>query len=200
MNKNFYLVCFLILIANFSLKAQARSGWGIKGGLNYGSGGDINLVDTIEATVDDPSNNLGWHLGIYGKLGNLFYIRPELVYTNLSADYNNNKFKMQKLDLPVLAGLKIFGPLHIFIGPSFQFILDTDLENFSLNDVENNFTVGLNAGVGINLGKFGIDVRYEGGFSKNEADIIQIISGEIIGRLDTRPEQVIVSLSYRFNQ
>ena len=142
---------------------------------------------------------MGWHLGVYAKLGNRFYFRPELVYTNLGSDYANTKFKMQKLDLPVLAGIRLIGPLHVFIGPAFQYILSTNLENFNLKDVENNFTLGFNIGAGINLGRLGVDLRYERGFSENEVDIIGDITYDVIGRLDTRPEQLIISVSYRFN-
>lgn len=195
MTKNFIFTCLSILIT-YQINAQSNSGWGIKGGLNYGSGG--NLINTITESAENPDNNLGWHLGVYGKLGDRFYLRPELVYTNLGSNYDNIKFKMQKLDLPILAGFRIVGPLHVFIGPAFQYILDTNLDNFSLDDVENSFTIGFNVGAGINLGRLGIDLRYERGFSENEADIIGTISDDVIGRIDTRPEQLIISLSYRF--
>jgi hypothetical protein len=187
------------LFISFTLQSQSGTGWGVKGGLNYGSGGDIDLLSTIEETFSDPSSNLGWHLGVYGKLGNRFYFRPELVYTNLNSDYSNSKFKMQKLDLPVLAGFNIIGPLHVYIGPAFQYILDTDLEDFELSDVENDFTVGFNVGAGVNLGRIGIEMRYERGFSKNEANILGDISDDVVGRLDTRPQQLIISLSYKIN-
>ncbi|MEM1001996.1 MAG: porin family protein [Bacteroidota bacterium] len=190
------VLSFILIFCLLSISAQSRIGWGLKGGLNYGSSG--NVINAIGETVENPDNNLGWHLGVYGKLGNRFYIRPELVYTNLNSDYNNSKFKLQKLDLPVLAGFKIIGPLHVFIGPSFQYVLNTDLENLSLSDVENEFSVGFNVGAGINFGRLGIDIRYERGFSENEANIIGEISNTIVGRLETRPEQLIVSVSYNF--
>ena len=61
----------------------------------------------------------------------------------------------------------------------------------------NDFRVGLNFGIGLNLNRLGVDLRYERGFSDNEATLISnnIISPN--GRLDTRPEQLILSLSYR---
>ena len=169
--------------------------------MNYGSSGDI--FNSITESVQNPDDNLGWHLGFYGKIGNRLYLRPELVYTNLNSDYNSSKFKLHKLDLPVLAGFDIIGPLHVFIGPAFQYILDTDLQNFSLTDVENDFTVGFNVGVGLNLGRLGIDLRYENGFSENNAgiidpDLINDLTGDLlVGRIDTRPQQLIITVSYK---
>jgi hypothetical protein len=188
---------FLVFFVFNSMYAQSGPGWGIKGGLNYGSSGDV--INSIETSVQNPDNNLGWHLGIYGKIGNQIYFRPELTYTRLNSDYDGNKFKLQKLDVPLLVGLKVIGPLHVFAGPSFQYILNTDLENFKLSDVENDFSVGINFGAGLNLGRLGIDLRYERGFSDNETAIIEGISESIVGRLDTRPAQLILSLSYNLN-
>jgi hypothetical protein len=139
---------FICALLPMFLQSQSGTGWGLRGGINYGSSGDI--FNSITESVQNPDENLGWHLGFYGKIGNRLYLRPELVYTSLNSDYSNNKFKMQKLDLPVLAGFNIIGPLHLFIGPAFQYILNTDLEEFSLTDVENDFTIGFNVGLGIN--------------------------------------------------
>jgi len=62
--------------------------------------------------------------------------------------------------------------------------------------VENGFSLGMNIGAAINLGRIGFDVRYERGFSKNEANWT---NAEKDFRLDSRPEQIIFSLSYRLS-
>src|SRR5690606_12223707 len=105
-------------------------------------------------------------------LGNRLYLRPELIYTRTKSDYDDGDFKMSKLDLPVLVGAKIIGPLHVFAGSAFQYILDTEYDGISIDDVESDFTVGLNIGAGVNIGRFGVDLRYERGFSDNEATFI----------------------------
>ena len=56
------------------------------------------------------------------------------------------------------------------------------------------FSVGLNFGIGVNIDKIGIDLRYERGFSENEATFLTD-NGLSTGMLDTRPEQLILSLS-----
>jgi len=55
----------------------------------------------------------------------------------------------------------------------------------------------LNAGVGVNLGRLGLDVRYERGFSENEAEIIGDNITDVSGRVDSRPSQIIFALSLK---
>ena len=174
--------------------AQTDSGFGLKGGLNYGSTGDFE--NEINNNVENPDSKIGYHLGVFAKadLGRI-YIRPELIYTKLSSEYSIGDFEVKKLDAPILVGLNVIGPLHVFAGPSLQYILDTDFQtdnaNFDLGDAEDDFTVGLQLGVGLNLGKLGVDLRYERGLKENEAEF----SGLSNSRIDTRPEQLILALS-----
>jgi len=190
--KNVLLVAFMLTAAiGFS---QSGSGFGIKGGLNYGSTGDFE--NEIANNVEDPDSKIGYHLGVFAKadLGPL-YIRPEVIYTKLSSEYSVGDFEVTKLDVPILVGVNIIGPLHVFAGPSLQYILDTDFEtnnvDFDLGDAQDDFTVGAQFGVGLNLGSLGIDLRYERGFNENEAEF----SGLNNSRIDTRPEQLIIALS-----
>jgi hypothetical protein len=191
------LLTAVLVLMGATAFAQSDSGFGIKAGLNYGANGDY--FDSVEDAYKDPDGNVGYHIGFFGKLGNEIYFRPELVYTKTKSDYENNSFDMSKLDLPLLVGVKIIGPLHVFAGPAFQYILDTDFEDVTLGDVENDFTVGMNIGAGVNLGKLGIDLRYERGFSDNEISVIDanLESGLNPGRVDTRPDQLILSLSLK---
>src|SRR5680860_1261366 len=125
---------------------------------------------------------------------------PELVYTKTQSAYNLNggtKYDISKLDLPVLVGAKIIGPLHVFAGPAFQYMLSNDLEDFSINDAEKDFTVGLHIGAGVDLGRLGLDVRYERGLSENEAEFVGENVADISGRVDSRPSQVIFAVSLK---
>ena len=102
---------------------------------------------------------------------------------------------MQKLDAPLLVGLKVLGPVSVFAGPSFQYILDSKFDGITINDVKNDFSVGLNFGIGLNLNKTGVDLRYERGFNKNEGTFVNNIGLANPSRIDTRPDQLILSLS-----
>lgn len=192
------LILSTALIAVFSLTATAQddTGFGIKGGLNYNANGDY--FESIGDNAKNPDRNVGYHLGVFGKFGDRFYFRPELVYTSTKSDYDSDNFKMKKLDAPMLIGIKVLGPINVFGGPAFQYILDTEFDGVTIDDVENDFTVGLNFGIGLDLNKIGIDLRYERGFNDNEANFINTnLGSSSASRIDTRPDQLILSLSLK---
>lgn len=197
--KRLQTTLLVTVVAFFGMTAfaQTGSGFGIKGGLNYSANGDY--FESAGEAARDPDRNIGFHIGLFGKMGNRLYFRPELMYTKTKSDYNGDKFDLSKLDAPMLVGLKVIGPLNVFAGPAFQYILDSEFEGIGINDIENDFSVGLHIGAGVNLGKLGVDLRYERGFSENEAKFVNTnITTLPDSRVDTRPDQLILSLSVKF--
>ncbi|MDN3493323.1 porin family protein [Winogradskyella bathintestinalis] len=191
--KNSVVLTVFMAFIGFSVQAQNNSSFGIKGGLNYGANGDY--FDAISMNLKQPDRNIGYHIGIFGKIGNKLYLRPELVYTDTKSDYDSDDFSVKKIDVPVLIGFKVLGPLSVFAGPSFQYIMDSDFDGVDIDDVKNDFSVGLNFGVGVNFNKVGIDLRYERGFNENEATFIDNNLSTVASRIDTRPDQLVLSLS-----
>ena len=202
MTKKILLLAVLFMASTLFLKAQGD--FGIKAGLNYNTNGELSefTSDVDNIYKNDGKGKSGFNVGLYGKidLGPIF-IRPELVYTKTTSEYELNSqlidYKISKIDAPVLVGLKLIGPLNVFVGPAFQYILDNDLQNNSISDVENEFSLGMNFGASIEFGRIGIDVRYERGLSSNEADWTDA-AGKFT--LDSRPEQLIFSLSYSLSK
>ncbi|MDO9138043.1 MAG: outer membrane beta-barrel protein [Lutibacter sp.] len=204
MNKRILVLSMALLLTAFY--ANAQSGFGIKGGLSYNSNGKIS-DDSNTFIENEGKGKSGYNVGIYGKmeLGPI-YLRPELVYTKTTSEYELNTggtedYKIARLDMPVLVGLKLIGPLSIFAGPAFQYTLENDFKDIEYDRIDNDFTVGFNFGAGLELGRLGLDVRYERGFNKNESTFIENNLGGSNNeyRLDSRPEQVILSLSYRLS-
>lgn len=201
--KKVFLIAVMAL-ASATAFAQKDSGFGIKGGLNYSQNGDLiaSVGDAASDIVEGSSGKLGYHIGVFGKIELAkLYIRPEAIYTRTTSTYDVNgtptEFDNTKIDVPVLLGINLIGPLHVFAGPALQYQVENDLEGFSINEAEKDFTVGLHAGIGVNLGRLGLDVRYERGFSENEADFIGTNVTNVEGRVDSRPSQVIFSLSLK---
>lgn len=202
MKKTLLVAAFVLFGA--TTFAQSGSGFGIKAGLSYNKNGDLisSVGDGGQDIIEGAEGKAGYHFGFWGKLDfPKIYLRPELVYSKTKSSYDVNgdsqDYDISKLDMPVLLGYKIIGPLHIFAGPAFQYTLNNDLGDLVVEDVKNDFTVGLNAGVGVNLGKLGLDVRYERGFSENEAEFIDNNITTVSGRVDSRPSQVIFALSVK---
>lgn len=192
----------LLMIAGVS--GFAQNGFGVKGGLNYSDNGKIEFTDvttTGENIMEENADRkTGYHFGIFyrANLGPVF-LKPELLYTASKSSYTyNNKntdYDVSKLDLPILVGVDILGPLNVFAGPSLQYILENDLQGISLEEVEKEFTVGAQFGVGVQLGNIGLDVRYERSLTENQAEVLKLNNPEGVRRIDTRPDQFIVSLS-----
>ena len=183
------LLCFTPLFSQLS--------FGMKGGVNYDSFGELNRTDlSLENFQSDAKT--GFHIGIFGSLDLLtFYLRPELQFSQSVSQFNSNEtIALNKLEAPVLLGYKILGPLSIFAGPSFQYILKEKGTDISLGDLEENFTVGLQLGTRLKLGRFGLGIRFERGFKDNEVVILGNNDVDIAGRVDTRAKQWIISASY----
>ena len=195
----------LVMMANFAF-SQKETGIGIKAGVNYSQNGDLKTSFSSAAgdLIAGSEQKIGYHLGFYAKINlPVFYLRPELIYTHTESAYNfsgsNAIYSQSKIDLPLLLDYELLGPLHIFAGPSLQWVLanDFDLKSIDLKDLEKNTTIGLQFGAGLNLGRLGIDVRVERGLSPNQIKIINNNIGALPdSRIDTRPSQLIFSLSY----
>lgn len=194
MRQLFFLVS-MVLGFTFSLFSQSVSGVGLKAGLNYNANGDY--FESIDAASENPESTLGFHMGIFKKFGTDVYLKPELIYTNTKSDYQRGRFDIQKLDLPILFGFHVFGPMSLFGGPSFQYILDADFQtgDLTVETLENDVSMGLHFGIGFSLKKIGVDLRYERGLKGNEAQFLNQNNIPVENRLDTRPNQLILSLS-----
>ncbi len=185
----------------FSQTSNAQVAFGIKGGINYNS----NSIKEVSTNVfEGAKSKTGYHAGIWlrAKIPVIgFYIRPELVYTNLENKIvyqktTSTSHNFQKIDIPVLLGKKIFGVGNIYAGPSFQYILKSDFGFDDLKEVKSDgFTVGVQFGGGIELGKLGIDVRWERAFSGIESTFLNTLNQDV--NFDARINQVIIGLSYR---
>jgi hypothetical protein len=190
--KHITLTGLLLFTFVFSIHAQQGKGFGFKAGLNYNANGDY--FQSIGSNAENPKRNIGFHFGLFGKIGDEIFFKPELVFTSTKSDYDDASFKMQKLDAPMLVGVKFLKYFNAFGGPSLQYIIDSEFDGVAIDEVKNDVTVGLNFGIGVNIYKIGIDLRYERGFSENEATFIGN-NGADISRIDTRPNQLILSVS-----
>lgn len=197
MKKLMFIAVFLF--SSTGLMAQ-EADFGIKGGFNYGATGDLKMENASNDLGDiiEGKEKSGYHIGLFSRFEIVgIFIQPELMFTRLNTEYENFDYKIDKIDAPILLGVNVIGPLNIKAGPSFQYIINNELEDTTLKigDVEKDITVGYQVGAGINLGRLGFDVRYEGAFTENTAfseDAMENFS------IDSRPSQWILSLSYAF--
>ena len=141
---------------------------------------EVSQGGQVRYRVNVKDADLGIHFGVMSQfhLSKLF-LRPELVFNSNTINYevvdiaNSSavtiaKEKYQNLDIPVLIGfdlglLKIMaGPVgHIFINNKSDLI---KLDNFT--QTVKSITFGYQAGLGLDIGNFMVDLRYEGNLTK----------------------------------
>jgi hypothetical protein len=194
------LLVLLIIITGMTSYAQSNGSLGFRAGLNYGSTGDLSQDATNLRT--SPDDNIGYHFGIFVKadLGPI-YLKPELLYTRIFSDYNIGRVNTYKLDMPLLVGFNVIGPVNIFAGPSLQYILEMELDEidfagnvFDFDEIEDRFSVGAQFGASVYFNNLEIGLRYERSLNENVATFA---ANNGIGniRVDSRVEQFILALS-----
>ncbi len=199
---------FAIALVVFAYQfTTAQVNYGIKGGLNFNS----TELSTDSGNLDSDDSS-GYHAGVWFRfkvpvVG--IYVRPEVVYTSLSSEYSlqdnrQAKFNLNRIDVPVLLGMKFIGVGNFFIGPSFQYVLDSDLSvagiDLEQDDAKEDINVGFQIGLGIEFWKLGIDVRYESAFSKAQSAYKDSTEEAIKNnfKTDNQPNQFVLGLSYKF--
>ncbi|MGY8945415.1 MAG: porin family protein [Flavobacteriales bacterium] len=178
-------VNFLILLFTFSAFSQFE--YGLKAGINFN--GNLNVALDIESLgLGFPTNNYesrsGEHFGLFFKINfKKIYLRPEINYTRIKNSYDLflvpkrdvfTDFNETQIDVPVLIGYKPFKYLNIFAGPRFKFNKKVkNLNNVIISDLNTDFQIGLQYGVGVKFYKFELDLRVERGFEKNEINYLK---------------------------
>ena len=196
-------IIFILVLVFASFQSYSQIHVGVKAGVNYNSN---SFKDVTNDVLDGAQNLSGYHAGLWLRfkipvIG--LYLRPEIVYTQLNDDVPfgavnpvNTDFSLKTIDIPVLLGTKILKFANVYAGPSFRYVVDSD---FGLNSISgitsDDFTVGLQFGAGVEFGKLGIDVRWERAF--NDIETTAVNSGNQFN-FDTRINQIILGLSYRF--
>jgi len=200
--KNLIIILFLLCITFSFAQDTKKFSFGITGGFNYNSngeyvtnGGFTNITQQFKA-----DKKTGYHGGLYLQYhAGSMYLRPEVLYTKTKSTYNAADFDQTKLEVPVLFGLDLFKPVSIFVGPSFQYILENEFEGFDVDniDIDNDLSVNLQAGLAIQFhSQIRVDIRYEKGVSDNILTIKDDSNG-VLNTLNTKPEQIILSISFR---
>ncbi len=192
---------FIIAIATTFIVQAQNSQFGIKAGLNYNFSGDLTDLNELEDTADDvfhgADSKAGFHGGLWYQLNYAdLFIKGELLYTQYENTFSNYALTTKTINVPVLVGMKILGPLYVFAGPDFQYKVD---EDFSLSNTEvtsDDFTMGLHLGIGVEFKRLSFDARWEKGLTGDDLSIVGNDSFTDNFTLDNRPNQLLFSVQY----
>jgi hypothetical protein len=197
----------LMLLAAATVPTQAQFfQLGMRGGVSSYNVRYQDFTNSNNVSIES-SSDLGMHLGFYSRIQVLgFYVQPELLYTRTGSQIttttgnnsNTADLRFQRIDVPVLVGKKFFGVFRGNAGPVFSSLIRADLteSNIKANitDAYRNNTVGFQVGVGLDIWKLVLDLKYEGSLGKfGEA----ITTGGQSFATDARPSQWLLSVGYR---
>ena len=202
MKNNYLLIIFMFLIINSpNDKLHGQINYGVKVGVNFDNIGDIKSTSSFKNQIKTASIASA-HIGVYAKLKIVdLYIRPELqISQNKSEILSLDQIEINKVEMPILIGYNIFGPISIFTGPIFQRIISIKSKSLNFGNYTKDFTMGLQIGSRIDFGKFGFGFRFERGFSDNEIEILGNNNIDIEGYSDIRPKLWSVSLTYMLSK
>lgn len=185
--KKIFLCLLLILGVSYAGTSQTYS-YGLKGGVNYSMGGVITGEDSGVGNWDETlegTSATGYQFGAFGQVNfGDFFVRPEVVYNTIERQWDfptkPATHSVQKLDIPLLLGYNVWGPLDIYAGPVYSSIMDSQLEGEEVLDqvVVQNSPVNAQVGIKAEFGRFGIDLRYEHSLSTPESQDLDIVRGD----------------------
>jgi len=168
-----------LLIAGFSMsQAQNnKSGWGLRGGLNFPMDGmSISQAsNNITSVFTGESLSTGWHAGLYGRVyaGNRLYFGSNLLYLNNETTFTGkNEGTMYKetlnrsaAQMDLVTGIRMLGVMRVQTGVSGLMYVSNSWSN-----TFDNFGTGYNVGVGIDLWRVSFDVTYHGSFNSQSGE------------------------------
>lgn len=172
------LVLFIVALM-IGLGAQAGSPlkWGVKAGMNYHTVGEPT---NLGRDVVDAKNRVGWHAGLQAswQVSRVFSIDPELVFSrnsyNLIPSVGTGGIAyLNTIDVPVILGVKIIGPLKLQGGININVMTDSGVkgEDKPFRFSASSQALGYLLGIGVDLGHINITARYNGFFRQSESSV-----------------------------
>jgi hypothetical protein len=113
----------------------------------------------------------GYHGGAFTRFDLLLcYVQPEILFTSSGAKFKKNNKAIElsyaKLDIPIMLGFSFFKVLRVQLGPVFSRLLGAKEGEKDVKEHYSSITTGWQAGLGVDIWKVGIDLKYESSLSK----------------------------------
>jgi hypothetical protein len=172
-----HLLVITLLLFSSTINSQELV-FGVKGGINYNTIGDLyhygpNGGSGVTPTVDTffkAEKEMGTQYGVFLTMYfNRFFIRPEASMTSLKNNYplafKVANWTQSKTDLNVLFGYSVYGNLSLYMGPGVSNIDEMELVGNEIKAATpftyNTSTFNFSAGLLLDFYRFGVDIRYE---------------------------------------
>ncbi len=189
MKKVFFALSFLLALQATAQFNRKLIFIGIRGGANFSKleteGLSISRPgsSTVDFFKNNSSNRTGYVIGAYARIGRKLFLQPEVLLSSKGGTFEilkngsttpvNVNVKFSQIDIPVLIGLKV-GPFRVNAGPMASLNINQGSQlgdalkiytSQNINKTIEQATFGYQAGVGLDIRSFNLDLRYESGFS-----------------------------------
>lgn len=203
----------LVLVIMTFTESFSQIEFGIKAGLSSYDLANEGIL------ISDENQNIKWniadagfghHFGIYTRLSALgLYLEPALLFNSNKVTYDITTYgesgvfntvkneKYNTMDIPILAGFKI-GLLRFQGGVVGHLFINSISDAVDIKGYEQRFktaTYGWQAGTGVDIWKFRLDLLFEGNFDKFGEHIT--VGGHDYAFSDT-PSRLMLTLGYKF--
>ncbi len=197
----------LITLTLLSTASWAQLDFGIRAGagLSRASISDVSSAVAAIEDIDHAGRELSYHAGLYLKLDlPVVFVQVEGIFNQLnqtaSVDQGGGNIQdieldLSRIDIPILVGTDL-GPIRMMLGPVYSNNL-SDLSGKIGEDIESG-TWGYQLGLGLEISKLIIDVRYEGAFSPWASQLLvdQVGSTGTTVQTDLRSSQIMLCLGF----
>jgi hypothetical protein len=177
--KNSFIVAIIFVATLFAFE-QANAQFVLGAKLGYTASKLSTEIDSIKSSMSS-----GFHIGAFARIGKRVHLQPEFYYTISGAtlkfsganpvDDWSEKVNVGTLDIPVLVGFDIIKSKlfkwRIMAGPEVSFLINSKLKDVSgpTNTVTtadvNTTNWYIQAGTGIDVLIFTLDIRYQAGLN-----------------------------------
>ena len=163
MKKTFLLLAIAIIGVSNSSQAQEYWNFGVKGGVNF--------TNMTSDGFEDNNSRTGFHLGVLAEIpvSDRLSVQPEVLYSTQGTEDETgsftNEYKLDYIQLPVLAKFYLIDGLALEAGPSFNFLVNEeyDFESNSLDfETDSEFASTFELG-----GALGASYKFNNGFFLN---------------------------------
>ena len=208
---------FILFFSLTPIVLFAQGNLGVNFGLNDDNFGSVeNITTKIDDYNLDLKNSTGFQFGIFTEIDLItFYIRPEINFifskskngtAFTSIDSNNilnesiniaeHTYKSTDIQVPIIFGYKVLGPISLFAGPTFKYNLSNS-SNFDLEEIKDKYNLSLLLGTRIKVKSFSVGLRYERGLNNNELLIINANGINLDNaNVDTTTNKLSLNISY----
>lgn len=187
------IIIFFITIGVFSMATSQESYVDDKSKFHFGIKGGTNYANVYDSHGDEfrADGKFGWVLGAFltVPLGELMGIQPEVLFSQkgfrASGSLFNTQYELTRtknyIDIPLFLTVKPLPILTILAGPQFSYLMSQKdvfandfnnvevMEEFDNENIRKN-TLGIVAGVDVNLSRVIFGARAGWDFSDNHGD------------------------------